>query len=207
MKKPRGFKQKHRQAAQLTAASPPLAVARVQQFHYHYEKLGHGPLHHWLWQSAPLPRPLRQLGAAWLLQTFFQWQESAIQLAEPVYLAIWLSNVDFASQSQVVAAIQGRIGWYENIFGEPAPTGPPLPPEFQSLPGAEQLTWTTHRRHEWLDAEDFPNGWPARLLRREHTLHTLEDGRAFLEVPRGWVWVGQQAVTDAPGANPRLLEQ
>lgn len=197
MKKPRGFKRKYRQATQTAAVSPPLSVARVFQFHYDYEKLGHGPLQYWLWHSAPLPRPLRQLGAAWLLQTFFQWQKSAIQLAEPVYVAVWLSDVDFAAQSQVVAAIQGRINWYETIFGEAVPTGPPLPPEYQLLPGAQRLSWTTHRRHEWLDAEDFPNSWPARLLRREHTVHTLADGRDFLVVPRGWVWVGRATATDS----------
>lgn len=202
MKKLRGFNRKYQQAAQLAAVAPPLSVARVRQLHYDYGKLGHGPLHRWLWQRGPLPRLLRQLGAAWLLQTFFQWQQSAIQLAEPAYVAIWLSEVDFASQSQVVAAIQGRISWYERIFGDAVPIGPSLPPEYRVLPGADQLTWTTYRRHEWLDAEDFPNGWPARLLRREHRVYTLEDGRDFLIVPRGWVWVGQQHTINGPGANP-----
>ena len=191
MKQERGFNRKYQQAARAATVSPPLSVARLQQLQYDYKKLGHGPLRYWRWFSAPLPRPLRQLGAAWLLQTFFQWQKSAIQLTEPVYLAVWLTSVGFVEDAQVVAAIQYRISWYENTFGEAVPTGPPLPPEYQSLPGADCLAWTTHRKHAWLDAEDFPHGWPARLLRREHRLHTLEDGRDFLIVPRGWVWVGR----------------
>ncbi|MBT2558344.1 hypothetical protein J7E24_11160 [Hymenobacter sp. ISL-91] len=187
----RGFNRRLRLIAQECALLPDLSEAHLRRYHYDYAKLGLGPLHRFRHARHPLPQAVRQLGATYLLKTLRHWQQQLAPLTEPVYAAVWLADPDFAYLSQVVVGTQNRIEWYENTFGEAVPAGPPLPPEYGKLPGANQLTWTTHRQHEWLDAEDFPNGWPARLLRREHTLHTLDDGRAFLEVPRGWVWVGR----------------
>ncbi|RFP66525.1 hypothetical protein D0N36_04030 [Hymenobacter lapidiphilus] len=191
MKKIRGFNRNVRLTARDCALLPDLSAAHLRQFHYDYAKLRLGPLHRFRHARHPLPQVVRQLGATYLLKTLQRWQQQLAPLTEPVYAAIWLADTDFVYLSQVVVGTQGRIEWYENTFGDAVPAGPLLPPEYRALPGADQLTWTTHRQQKWLDADNFPHGWPARLLRQEHTVRTLEVGRSFLVIPHGWVWVGR----------------
>ena len=191
MKKMRGFNRNMRLTARECALLPAVSEAHLQRYHYAYAKLGLGPLHRFRHTRHPLPQAVRQLGATYLLKTLRHWQQQLAPVSEPVYAAVWLADPDFTYLSQVVVGIQNRIEWYENTFGDAVPTGPPLPSEYGALPGAKHLTWTTHRQQKWLDAEDYPHGWPARLLRREHRVHTLEDGRRFLVLDHGWVWVGR----------------
>ncbi|WP_426491821.1 hypothetical protein [Hymenobacter sp. 102] len=136
---------------------------------------------------------MRQLAAQHLLTTFFAWQPALAALAEPVYAAVWLAGPEFAHGSQVVAGIDERTAYYETIFGQPAPNGPPLPAEYQQLPDADKLTWQTYPWEVGYDADDFPGGWPDSLRRYPHHEHTYSDGRLFLIVQTGWVWVGQLA--------------
>ncbi|UOQ70678.1 hypothetical protein [Hymenobacter cellulosilyticus] len=106
----------------------------------------------------------------------------------------------FAHDSQVVAGTEERISYYQTWLAESAADGPPLPPEYQLLPGADRLSWTTHRQVEWLDAEDYPAGWPASARRRPHWFHTTPDGNEYLLIQTGWAWVGQ---LPAPASRTR----
>ncbi|PJJ60192.1 hypothetical protein [Hymenobacter chitinivorans] len=188
MKKIRGYRRKLRGLQQDCAHHSPLDAAELFRSHYDYAKLGLGA---WHWHGQRLPKAVRQLAAQKLLRTFGQWQGQLTRQAGPFYLAVWLTEADFAHTSQVVAGIQERIPWYQDVFGPAVPDAPPLPPEYQQLPGADHLSWTTHAHEEWLDTFDYPNGWPAHELRRPHRFHTAEDGEQYLIVQIGWVWVGQ----------------
>ncbi|WP_092737928.1 hypothetical protein [Hymenobacter psychrophilus] len=72
-------------------------------------------------------------------------------------------------------------------------TGPALPPEYQQLPGAALLTWKTRRWEILLDASDYPTGWPAWGLAKNHHEYVAEDGSPYLVVQTGWAWVGQRS--------------
>ncbi|OWP62402.1 hypothetical protein CDA63_14535 [Hymenobacter amundsenii] len=173
----------------LTAA--PLSEGMLQRYGYDYEKLGLGL---WHWHHRQPPQRVRQLAAGHLLVTFFDWQQQLRAQPEPFYLAIWLvEGADFAHNSQAVAGIGERRARYGGTFGGPDPAGPPLPPEYCQLPGADTLTWTTHPWETWLDALDYPTGWPAWAFTRPHYFHTAEDGNRYLLVQTSWVWVGQPA--------------
>ncbi|NVO85728.1 hypothetical protein [Hymenobacter terrestris] len=139
MKKMRGFDRKMRLTARDCALLPDVSAAHLQRYHYDYAKLGLGPLHRFRHARDPLPQVVRQLGVTYLLKTLQYWQRQLAPLSEPVYAAVWLADPDFAYLSQVVVGIQNRIEWYENSFGDAVPTGPPLPPEYRALSGADQL--------------------------------------------------------------------
>jgi hypothetical protein len=144
----------------------------------------------WHSHQPPPPRWVRQQAAQHLLLTFSHWQTALSGQSEPNYLAIWLVSSAFAHSSQVVAGRQERIKRYEGIFGEPVLEGPSLPAEYQQLPGAEKLTWRTFAWEELLDAQDYPEGWPAKMLQRPHRTSQTPEGEEHLRVQTGWVWVG-----------------
>lgn len=162
----------------------------LQRYTYDYDKLGLGP---WHWHHQQPPQRVRQLAARHLLTTFLDWQHQLRAQPKPFYLAIWLVGPEFAHSSQVVTGIGERQARYGGMFGEPDSTGPPLPPEYQQLPGAGQLTWTTHPWYVGLEAFDLPHGWPAWALTKPHYVHHLEGAGTCLMVQTGWVWVGQVA--------------
>ncbi|MFD2784439.1 hypothetical protein [Hymenobacter rubripertinctus] len=158
---------------------------------YYYEKLG---LHPWHWHHRQPPQLVRQLAARHLLATFFDWQRQLRAQPEPFYLALWLvKGREFAHSSQVVVGMGSKRARYRNTHGEPDPTGPPLPPEYWQLPGAGALTWTTHPWQTFLDAFDYPTGWPAWAFANPHYDYVHEDGSRYLVVQTSWVWVGQLA--------------
>ncbi|MBC6699493.1 hypothetical protein [Hymenobacter sp. BT190] len=135
---------------------------------------------------------MRQLAAQYLLTTFFNWQQQLQAQPEPFYLATWLvQGPEFAHSSQVVVGIQKKIEWYSARFGDPDPAGPPLPPEYRALPGADTLTWQPYPWEVLVDSFDYPAGWPAWALEKPHYLCQPEDNDAYLLVQTGWVWVGQ----------------
>ncbi|MEO5910883.1 MAG: hypothetical protein ABIP95_08340 [Pelobium sp.] len=53
-----------------------------------------------------------------LLDIYENWKNQLEQLGQPYYLKVWLFEPRF-SKSQVVGAIGGNIGFYENIFYKP----------------------------------------------------------------------------------------
>jgi|GEM_PF-6813642 len=191
MKKVRGFTRKVRSVERRCTPLDPLSIEYLQRYHYDYAKLGLGPFHWHRWHGRRPPRVVRRLAADQLLRTLFTWLPTLHNQPEPFYLAVWLVDTEFAHVSQVVAAVEERISWYEDLFGAPVADGPPLPAEYRQLPGAEKLTWTTHPHVAMLDTFTYPDGWPARELRRPHWYHTAENGDEYLIVQVGWTWVGQ----------------
>lgn len=191
-KKIRGGKRHLKRLQDEGTRAASLSIGTLLEHQYYYEKLGLHPCH---WHHRQPPKQVRQLAAQHLLTTFFAWQPVLTALAEPVYAAVWLVGPEFAHSSQVVAGIGTRADYYRTMFGAPAPEGLPLPAEYRELPGANKLTWQTHRWEVWYDADDFPAGWPASLLQHPHYEHEYSDGRLFLIVQTGWVWVGQLADT------------
>ncbi len=190
--KVRGGKRHLKRLVGQSLIAPPLSEERLQRYGYDYQVLGLAP---WHWHYCQPPQRVRQLAAQHLLATFFNWQQQLQAQPEPFYLAVWLVEPDFAHSSQVVAGIRERRARYQKSFGEPDPTGPPLPPEYRQLPGAELLNWTTHPWQIGLDAFDYPNGWPAWALAKPHYAHIYENDNPYLMVQTGWVWVGQQTAT------------
>ncbi|QIX63254.1 hypothetical protein HER32_19575 [Hymenobacter sp. BT18] len=176
-----GLEQRYQQG---TAALNP---ASLKRWHYEYEKLGLGP---WHWHQRQPPKAVRQVAAQYLLDTFLAWNQQLHNQPESYYLAVWLVSPDFAHSSQVVAGVQERIRWYATGFGDAVPEGPPLPPEYQQLPGAGQLSWRTHHWEAMLDRFDYPTSWPAWVLRKPHRPYQTPDGQEYLLVQTGWVWVG-----------------
>ncbi|MBD2716950.1 hypothetical protein KBK19_18035 [Microvirga sp. STR05] len=185
-RKVRGSKRRLKHLVHQSVIAAPLSEPRLQRYGYDYNKLGLGPWHH----RQP-PQRVRQLAARHLLTTFFDWQRQLGAQPEPFYLAIWLVDSDFAHSSQVVAGIRERREWYHSLFGKPDPAGPPLPAEYQLLPGADQLTWHPHPREVELDVFDYPGGWPAWALRKPNRLRPSGEGGECMLVQTGWVWVGQ----------------
>lgn len=189
-KKLRGSKRGLRRLQKEGITPAVLDQAGLAERHYYYEKLG---LHPWHWHHRQPPKRVRQLAAQHLLTTFFDWQHRLTSLSGPSYLAVWIAKPEFAHSSQVVTAIRTRLDQYKHIFGDPSPDGPPLPPEYQLLPGTNRLAWQTYPWHILVDSFDYPNGWPAWALEKPHYLCEPEDNDAYLMVQTSWMWVGQLA--------------
>jgi hypothetical protein len=186
-KKGRGGK-RHLRRLQHDSKTPGwLWLPGLQKWHYQYEKLGLAP---WHWHHRQPPRIVRQLAVQHLLTTFFAWQPELAALNEPVYSAVWLVESEFAHSSQVAVGIRECVENYQNRHGDPIEDAPSLPTEYQQLPGADRLSWTTHSWQVLHEDCDYPNGWPHYLLRLPHYDYYWQ-GRTFLVVQTGWVWVGQ----------------
>ena len=195
--KVRGGKRHLQRLMQQSITAEPLDEQMLHRYGHDYNKLGLGV---WHWHHRQPPQRVRQLAAQHLLTTFSSWQQQLRAQPEPFHLAIWLVAPEFAHSSQVVVAIGERRARYGGMFGEPDPTGPPLPSEYQLLSGAELLTWTTHSWYVGLDWFDYPFGWPRWALSKPHYIMPFEDTGPYLMVQTGWVWVGQ--LTANPASNP-----
>ncbi len=152
-KKVRGGRRGLRRLQQQSSTPAVFNQAGLAERHYYYEKLG---LHPWHWHHRQPPKLVRQLAAQHLLKNFFDWQHSLTSLSGPSYLAVWIVQPEFVHSSQVVTAIQSQLDRYKHIFGAPSPNGPPLPAEYQELPGADKLIWQTYPWHVLVDSFDYP---------------------------------------------------
>lgn len=186
-KKIRGGKRHLKRLRQESTWAPSLHEEALRHYHYAHEKLG---LYPWHWHHRQPPLRVRQLAVQHLLTTFFAWQKQLVQWAEPHYLAIWIVEPEFAHSSQVVATIKERSERYQATFSEATPNGPPLPALYAALPGADTLTWHTYPWEAWHDADDYPDGWPDRLLTLPHYEYEYPGSGLYLVVQTGWMWVG-----------------
>ncbi|WP_022822935.1 hypothetical protein [Hymenobacter norwichensis] len=187
-RKIRGGKRHLKRLQRESHLAPLLPIATLQKNHYYYEKLG---LHLWHWHHRQPPQQVQQLAVQHLLTTFLAWQPSLTSLPEPYYAAIWLVGPEFAHSSQVAVSTGKHLNNYQERFGDSDPTGPALPLEYRQLPGINQLAWHTYPWEIFVDAYDYPDGWPAWTLQRPNYLWQSEDGSQYLVVQTGWVWVGQ----------------
>ncbi|GAA4387248.1 hypothetical protein [Hymenobacter koreensis] len=195
MKKARGVRRHFRRFAHGKLHPEPLSFQRRHQNHYDYAKLGLGPWLSTSFASLP-PVGFRREAFQLLLATHAQWQQELTANPDPYYLAIWLMESCFRD-SQVVAAIEQRIGHYERVFELPDPTAPPLPPEYEAVPGAELLHWTAYHHavpHTFDAATASPQEqqeWAAFLRRVQYrTVPNAECGTVYL-ISTGRVWVGR----------------
>ncbi|HEX8426034.1 hypothetical protein [Hymenobacter sp.] len=188
MKKPRGTKRLLRSLEKQSANVEQLDMSGLLRSKYSYRKLKLGQ---WHTTSAVVPLAIRQQAVGLLLATMTHWHQQLQLQPEPFYSALWIFEREFAHSSQVVAGIKERMERYQQLFLVPeSESVMPLPLTYRQLPGADQLDWTSWQWEEGFEPEDFPNGWPSRMLRRPHRSYTDDTGREFLIVQTDRVWVG-----------------
>lgn len=173
-------------------------------FQVHYQKLGLAP---WYMHQKP-PKLFRQLWVTRLVSDFHYWQTQLMGLYPDFYLAIWLFEPRFG-HSQLVTAIRERKAYYEQLFGHwvGSRVHPPqaLPPEYQALPGVQDLHWTRYPDVELLLLDDFAEQ-SAWATKKPHWPGETLDGEPYIAVQVGWVWVGQLKNDTLPsGENSVLL--
>jgi hypothetical protein len=189
--KVRGGK-RHLQRHQRQSITPtPLDIQNLYKRHYDYEYLGLAPWHRHAWNRQQTPKLIRQLAVQHLLATFFAWHSQLAEFPEPYFLAIRIVAPEFAHSSEVMVAIKDQFERYQTNYDAPDTTGPSLPEVYQKLPGAEKLTWHAQPWEVFVDAFDYPNGWPAWALRKPNYLWQSPDGCEYLVMQTGWMWVGQ----------------
>lgn len=184
-KKIRGFR-RHLRAHQLRAAVPvnPINFARLAKQHYEYDGLGLAP---WHVHEKP-PYPIRRLWVAHLVAGFFSWHQSLQQYEHDYFLAVRIKEPDFAD-SRLTLGIGEWIARYGR-YREPEEMLP-FPQEYRSIPGVNDLQWTTHRVGYDCTLEYFQDDWAMGMKFRHYWPFTAEDGTAMVRVQTGWEWVGQ----------------
>jgi len=96
------------------ATSIPLDMEHLRQYHYAYERVVH-PWQVCVGSIISPPKRFRNEMIFGLLKRYEQWNVQLRNLGEPYYLKVWLYGNTFF-ESQIVAGIEERIHWYENIF-------------------------------------------------------------------------------------------
>ncbi len=139
MKKIRGKRRHLRRAERWQQEVWPLALNSRS---YTYRKIWLRP---WsdLYFTQPLPTGIRRALLRGLLQTYSEWLQQLQAQPKPFYLAVWLFDQPLFRYSQVVAATEERIAYYETIFEVNA--SQTIPSDYQQLPELAQLTWQTCR--------------------------------------------------------------
>jgi hypothetical protein len=187
---------RHRHAA---AEPTALGVERLARYGVDYAQLGISP---WFDHQRP-PRDVRRLLVARLVTDFHRWRAELAGAYPAFYLAVWLFEPHFG-QSQLVAAVADRHAHYDGLFGEGgsfrALPARALPPEYQNVPGIQDLTWRRHADIAAFLPEDYTTQ-DLETRRKPHWDATTVDGHPFIAVQVGWVWVGQIR-SEAPLLNP-----
>ena len=114
-KKIRGGQRIARTIANWVDTAPiPLDMKHLRHYHYAYERIVH-PWKVYVGSMISPPGGFRNEMIFGLLKRYEQWDAQLRNSGEPYYLRIWLYEKTFF-ESQVVAGIEERIHWYENIF-------------------------------------------------------------------------------------------
>lgn len=177
VKKLRGQRRHLRRALRWQQSPPPLDLNSAG---YDCRKIWLRPWSDLYFTRLP-PTVIRRELLRGLLITHTEWRQTLQRNGEPFYLAIWLFEHPFR-ETQIAAGINERIQRYETIFEDGPPR--PLPPEYQLIPGIEELEWRTY----WEVHADYERPfWPVRDYRQER----MDDG----EIVHVWhgsrVWVGR----------------
>lgn len=130
-----------------------------------------------------------------LLAVHAQWQRELAAYPEPYQLALELFEQSFPD-SRVIVRIRGCIWTDAERAATPVPGNPPLPAEYQSVPGIEQLCWTACYQEQETSAEDYPDDAEGRaalqaMLRRFGYREAVDAaGRPVYYLRISRVWVG-----------------
>ncbi|WP_400191083.1 hypothetical protein [Hymenobacter sp. B81] len=191
MKKVRGRRRQLRRFAQSSHLPVPWSLRQLHQDQYDYARPGLAPWYGSSFASNP-PTRIRQEVFKALLATHTQWQCQLQDYAEPHYLAVWVMNSVFR-ESQVVAGVGSRREYYAGVFGLPDPAAPPLPPEYQAVPGAGQLRWTAYQHEVPVGHWEFDDAAEATQFLRRVRYRTVADaaGNPLYLIRLGRVWVGK----------------
>lgn len=129
---------------------------------------------------------------------FFSWQKSLQQYEHDYFLAVQIQEPEFAD-SRLTVAIKDQKKRFE--YGEPEDMLP-FPQEYRSIPGVNDLQWTTHRVGYNCTLEYFQDDRARGMKFRHYWPFTAEDGTAMVMVQTGWEWVGR--LPDATGTGVAL---
>lgn len=184
-KRVRGLRRHLRNHQQRATIQEPFNEERIHKLHYDYAHLGLAP---WHVNDKP-PVAIRKLWVSRLVADYKEWRKQIVSQYTNFYLAVWIFDPTFG-ESEVVVAVGNMINRYEGRFGETLAL--PLPPEYQSLSGINDLQWTAKEYVTVYSPEDFAEmgQWAAR---KPHWPVDGDDGEPLILVQLGVVWVGQKA--------------
>ncbi|MBJ6145420.1 hypothetical protein [Hymenobacter sp. BT559] len=185
-KRRRGLRRHWRNHQQWAAAPQALSLRLMESVHSNTEQLGLAP---WTVHGKP-PRAIRQLWASRLLADFFDWQRQLTALYSDFWLSIRLYDHRFGL-AQLDAATHEQQAYFERRFSGKG-VDVPLPPEYQSLPGAAQLRWTCYPEVDVLEPAEFAEH-VAWYKRKPHWTDQDATGKDCVLVQTGYVWVGRAA--------------
>ena len=184
-KRIRGLKRHLRNHKQWSAIAKAFNEVFLQKYHYDYAHLGLSP---WRVNGKP-PVAIRKLWVSRLVVDYKEWHQQMVARYEDFYLAVWILDPTFG-ESEVVVAIEEKTDRYAGRFGEVVDL--PLPPEYRSLPGINDLRWIAKEYVTVYSLEDFieMGKWASR---KPHWPVEGSDGEPLVLVQLGVVWVGQVA--------------
>ncbi|MGI4875645.1 MAG: hypothetical protein ACRYFX_31195 [Janthinobacterium lividum] len=119
------------------------------------------------------------------MSDFQQWQAQLTEHCPDAYLAIYLYDPRFG-KSMLFATNDDKRIYYKHRSAEDVP----LPLEYQTLPGANELCWTAHKELDIITPEDFAQ-FRSWYSKKPHWKTKDSNGEAIFIVQTGWVWVGQ----------------
>jgi hypothetical protein len=182
-KRVRGLK-RHLCSHQQRAAVPePFDESRMHKLHYDYASLGLSP---WRVNGKP-PVAVRKLWVSRLVADYQEWHRQMVSQYDAFYLAVWIFEPTFG-ESQLVAAVEERMSGYAERHEDVLEL--PLPAEYQSLPGVNDLRWTAYEylMPHWPDDFAAIGKWATR---KAHWSGKDSNGDPLVVVQLGVVWVGR----------------
>ncbi|GAB3852816.1 hypothetical protein GCM10028822_20950 [Hymenobacter terrigena] len=184
-KRIRGLKRHLRNHQKRATIQEPFNEERMHKLHYDYANLGLAP---WRVNGKP-PVAIRKLWVSQLVANYKEWHKQIVTRYDDFYLAVWIYDPTFG-ESQVVAAIQERMDGYAEMHGEILDL--PLPVEYRSLPGINDLQWTA-REYLTVDYPEYFAQLGAWGRRKPHWPVVDSNGDTLIIIQLGVVWVGQIA--------------
>jgi hypothetical protein len=163
-----------------------LSLSLLESVHSNTEQLGIAP---WTVHGKP-PRTIRQLWTSRLLADFFAWQQQLTLLYPAFWLSIRLYDPRFGL-SQLDAAVHEQQAYFERRFGSEG-LAIPLPPEYQSLPGAAHLHWTCYAEIDVLEPDEFAEHY-SWYKKKPYWTDQDANGEDCVLVQTGHFWVGRAA--------------
>ena len=124
-----------------------------------------------------------------MFRVYDAWKAELEARGEPYYLAVWLYDKRFTN-SEVVAAVGGRIRMYSEMFKQRSPE-PRFPQFAERL--RDRMSWASMWDSEIYESKEWTKGRREnQFLARNHAVRLPDEKYEYYQVRYGTVWLGQK---------------
>ena len=188
-KKVRGWKRQIKKLEKLIENSKELNSDFLSKYKYKTLELWISPWGNLVKRNPPIW--YRKLYLKKLLDLYFIWEEQLKKNYKDYYLEIWLFHPNFYG-TQLVAAVDDRIEYYEKLFNPVNDNKTTFPKEYK-IPNIDSFHWIPFYEEDeaWKNADELDDD-SIKWLEKNSYKVIQESGDTIYKIRKGYIWLNKK---------------